>query len=71
MDYYYHDSESDADARHHYSYSTYSYSDKYLSSIEIYIPGQDSSWSYASPLPESVLYAGSISLYNNIYLIGK
>ena len=78
--YYYYDSESDVDTKLSYStyynsgYSTYSYSgysDSYLSSTEIYIPGQDYSWSFASPLPEPVAYLGSVSLYNNIYLIGK
>ena len=68
--YYYYDSESDADTRYHY-YSTYGYPSYYLTSTEIYIPGQDYAWSFASPLPEPVYYTGSVSLYNNIYLIGE
>ena len=70
---YQYDSKSE-DEKSFYYYSTYgypNYSYLQLSSTEIYIPGQDYGWSFASPLPEPVYYTGSVSLYNNIYLIGE
>ena len=62
------------DQKNHYYYNptTASSDDPYhLTSTEIYCPGYDSAWSFASPLPRGAAYVGSVSLNNNIYVIGK
>ena len=67
------DSGSKDQKDHYYNPTTSSssYDDPYLTSTEIYCPGYDSAWSFASPLPWGGAYVGSVSLYNNIYVIGK
>ena len=77
--YYYYDSESDPEGKDHgyyyYSSSSTDYSTDYsnsgfLSSTEILLPGYNE-WTYAAALPEPVAYTASVSLNNNIYLIGE
>ena len=42
----------------------------FLSSTEILLPGYNE-WTYAAALPEPVSTPASVSLHNNIYLIGE
>ena len=51
--------------------STYDSESTYLRSTEILIPGYQH-WIYiAESLPEPVSYTSSVSLYNNIFLLGE
>ena len=73
--YYYYDSESDPEGKDHgYYYYSSSSTDcsnsGFLSSTEILLPGYNE-WTYAAALPEPVTVPASVSLHNNIYLIGE